>query len=87
MPFGMLILIRILFIACMVFIIGYVFGNFSTRPALKTITKIASIVAILLFIAVNILFFRFAGWRHDRYSHHHYQTHCSWNYTDSTALK
>ncbi|MEP6951064.1 MAG: hypothetical protein ABI863_17380 [Ginsengibacter sp.] len=56
------ILSRILFIACMVFIIGYVFGNFSKSTTLKTITKIASIVVIVLFISANAFFFRFGGW-------------------------
>ncbi len=62
MPFGIIILIRILFAACMVFIIGYVFGNFSKNPALSTIAKVASILAIVLFISANIFFFRFGGW-------------------------
>jgi EamA domain-containing membrane protein RarD len=62
--FGIIILIRILFAACMVFIIGYVFGNFSKRPALATITKVASILAIVLFISANILSFHFAPWQH-----------------------
>ena len=60
MFFGIFILIRILFAACMVFIIGYVFGNFSKKPALAAITKVAAILAIVLFISVNILSFRFA---------------------------
>jgi len=63
-----IILIRVLFIACMVFIIGYVFGNFSAKPALRTITKIASILAIVLFISANIFFFRFAVWNHGNYN-------------------
>jgi hypothetical protein len=45
MPFAIIILIQVFFIACMVFIIGYVFGNFSTKPALRIITKISSILA------------------------------------------
>ena len=67
MLFG-IILTRILFVASMVFIIGYVFGNFSTKPALRTITKIASILLIVLFIASNILFFRFAAWHHSAFN-------------------
>jgi hypothetical protein len=55
--FGIIILIRILFAACMVFIIGYVFGNFSKRPTLAAISKVASILAIVLFISANIFFF------------------------------
>lgn len=64
MPFAILILIRILFVACMVFIIGYVFGNFSKSKSLTTITRVASIVAIVLFISANIFLFRYGRWRH-----------------------
>jgi low affinity Fe/Cu permease len=55
MGFG-IIIIRILFITCMVFIIGYVFGGFSKKPALTIITKVAAILVIVLFIATNMLF-------------------------------
>ena len=55
MGFG-IIIIRILFITCMVFIIGYVFGGFSKKPALANITKVAAILVIILFIATNMLF-------------------------------
>ena len=65
MFFGIFILIRILFVASMVFIIGYVFGNFSKKPVLATITKVAAILAIVLFISVNILSFRSSHWRHN----------------------
>lgn len=64
MYFGIIVLIRILFAACMVFIIGYTFGNFSEKPTLAIISKVASILAILLFISANIFFFRFNGWHH-----------------------
>ncbi len=65
MIFGFILFTRLLFITCMVFIIGYVFGDFSAKPALKTITKIASIVLIILFIAFNAFTFR----THGGYSH------------------
>jgi len=55
MGFG-IIIIRILFITCMVFIIGYVFDGFSKKPALTIITKVAAILVIVLFIATNMLF-------------------------------
>jgi hypothetical protein len=58
-----LIFLRIVFAACMVFIIGYVFGPFAKRPALRGITKIASILAVVLFISTNILLFRIAHGR------------------------
>ena len=60
--FFAIILIRILFAACMIFVIGYVFGGFSKKPALATITKVASILAIILFISANILSFRSGPW-------------------------
>ncbi|SFE00880.1 hypothetical protein SAMN05518672_104126 [Chitinophaga sp. CF118] len=50
-----IIILRILFIASMVFIIGYVFGGFSKKPSLSIITKVAVILVIFLFIATNIL--------------------------------
>ncbi|HEU4553034.1 MAG TPA: hypothetical protein VFS25_09375 [Chitinophaga sp.] len=69
-----IIFLRVLFVACMVFIIGHVFGSFSKRPALRIITKIAVILTIVLFISGNILFFRFA---HVRAAHYRgYHTHC-----------
>jgi len=83
MFFG-IILTRILFIACMVFIIGYVFGNFSTNPALRTITKIASILVIALFITANILFFRFAAWDQRAFNGH---GNYGWCTHDTTAHK
>ncbi|MBB6112404.1 hypothetical protein SAMN05421821_11865 [Mucilaginibacter lappiensis] len=55
MGFG-IIIIRILFITCMVFIIGYVFGGFSKKSALTSITKVAAILVIILFVATNMLF-------------------------------
>jgi len=60
-----IILIRILFIVCMVFIIGYIFGGFAKNPTLTIISKTAAIVAIVLFILTNVLLIRFA-FRHGR---------------------
>lgn len=75
------ILIRLLFIASMVFIIGYVFGNFSKSRSLTTLTKIATVLSIVLFIATSAFAFRFNGWRnHNRYGHYN----CAWNSNDST---
>lgn len=76
MPFAILILTRVLFIACMVFILGYVFGNFSKSKSLTTITRIASIVAVVLFISANALMFRFGGWRHGSRNQHSWQMQC-----------
>jgi hypothetical protein len=61
MGFGAIIIIRLLFGVCMVFIIGYVFGGFSKNPALVTLTKVAAILAIVLFIGANALAMRFAS--------------------------
>jgi hypothetical protein len=83
MFFG-IILIRILFATCMVFIIGYVFGSFSKSPALTTFTKIASILAIVLFISANILLFRFGGWRHGDFNQ---KNSCIISQKDSTVIK
>ncbi|HEX5153854.1 MAG TPA: hypothetical protein VFW07_20545 [Parafilimonas sp.] len=84
MFWGIMILIRLLFITCMVFIIGYVFGNFSARPILRTITKITAILVIVLFIASNIVFFRFATWDHHTFNRHAKYGWCS---QDTTTHK
>jgi hypothetical protein len=63
MWFPFIIILRILFVACMVFIIGYVFGGFSKRPSLAVITKVAAILLIVLFIASNAFLMR-SGFRH-----------------------
>ena len=68
----------------MVFIIGYVFGNFSTRPALRTIAKITTILVIVLFIVSNILFFRFAAWDHHAFNGH---ANLGWCTRDTTTHK
>lgn len=51
-------IVRLLFAASMVFIIGYIFGGFSKKRVLTTITKIAVILVIVLFVATNIFFMR-----------------------------
>jgi hypothetical protein len=84
MLFGIIILTRILFAASMVFIIGYVFGNFSRSPVLTTITKFAAILAILLFISANIFRFRFGGWHRDN---HGGRNACAWYQQDSLQRK
>ena len=45
--FFSIILIRILFVANTVFVIGYVFGNFSKTKTLATISKVAAILSIV----------------------------------------
>lgn len=83
MPFVLLILMRVLFVASMVFIIGYVFGGFSKKPALVTLTKVAVIVSIVLFIATTALSFRFGGWCH----HNNGRYACGWHQQDSVGVQ
>ncbi len=80
--FPLIILIRILFITSMVFIMGYVFGNFSKRPALATITKVAAILIVLLFITANAVF-RFGNWHNRNYN----GNNCWYHQSDSTTRK
>ncbi|HVI47469.1 MAG TPA: hypothetical protein VM802_21535 [Chitinophaga sp.] len=76
MFFPLFIIIRILFIACMVFIIGYVFGGFSKKRALTVITRVAAILVIVLFICTNIILMR-GVWGHGDYRHGgYYRHHC-----------
>ncbi|MEO7801028.1 MAG: hypothetical protein ABIR81_03470 [Ginsengibacter sp.] len=65
----------------MVFIIGYVFGNFSKSKSLTTLTKVAAVSAIVLFIATNVFAFRFNGWRNQN-GHGHYN--CARDSGDAT---
>ncbi|HEV8285686.1 MAG TPA: hypothetical protein VGQ09_15335 [Chitinophagaceae bacterium] len=83
MPFAFLILIRILFVASMVFIIGYVFGNFSKNVALTWITRFASILVIVLFIGANIFLFRVGAWHRGNLSGKY---NCTWQ-RDTTINK
>jgi len=64
MPFAIIILLRILFAASMVFIIGYVFGRFSKSMVLTTFARVASILVIVLFILTNIFLTRFGSRGH-----------------------
>jgi hypothetical protein len=77
--FGVIILLRILFAVCMVFIIGYVFGGFSRNATLSVLAKISTILAIVLFIGTNAFFFRA---RH-AFGHHGGRYQCEWNDKDS----
>jgi hypothetical protein len=65
----------------MVFVIGYVFGNFSKNATLATITKVASILAIVLFISANVLSFHFGGLRYHDYNG---KINCGWYQRDTT---
>lgn len=69
MGFVFIIILRVLFAACMVFIIGYVFGGFSKKRSLTTLTKVAAILAIVLFIATNAMLTRLAFGRMEGRNH------------------
>lgn len=81
MFFGIHIFIHVLFIACMVFIIGYVFGSFSKKKSLTTITRVAAILVIVLFIAGHF-FFRGYNMHHSGLSWHMHQQ--EYDQSDST---
>ena len=81
--FFSIILIRILFATSMVFVIGYVFGNFSKTKTLATISKVAAILSIVLFIAANGILMHFGGWHRG----YHNQYNCHNASADSTILK
>lgn len=78
MFFGLLIFARILFVACMVFIIGYIYGPFSHRRGLTIAARIAAIAIIFAFIMMNVFAFRggpsHAGhWNHCDGGHDHHK--------------
>ena len=75
MGFAFIIIIRILFVVCMVFVIGYIFGGFSRRPILAGISKAAAILLIVLFIGINVLLMRFAIGQRFGYGCHDYPPH------------
>lgn len=85
--FPLFIVLRVLFVACMVFIIGAIFGNFSQRRTLAVFSRIAAILVIVLFFATTALSMRFGGWRgyRDRYVQHY--EHCDRLPVDSTLNK
>jgi hypothetical protein len=83
--FPLFIALRVLFVASMVFIIGYIFGNFSQRRTLAIFSKIAAILVIVLFFASTGLGMRFAGWRGYRDHRGHYYERCDRLPSDSTV--
>lgn len=56
MFFAIPVFFCLLFVACMVFIFGYVFGSFSKKKSLVTLTKVATILIVVLFIGSRIFF-------------------------------
>ena len=83
MPFVFIILTRVLFVASMVFIVGYVFGGFSKNATLTTISKVAVVLAIVLFIANNVFLFRMGRWNHRHQGAHG----CVYNTKDTSRLQ
>jgi hypothetical protein len=71
----LVIVSRILFVASFVLIIGYVFGNFSRNRTLTRLTKVGSILALVMYIGMNIFFARFA-FRNGARQHAAYGWHC-----------
>lgn len=78
MFFGLLIFARILFVACMVFIIGYIYGPFSKRRGLTIAARVAAIAIIFAFIMMNIFAFRGprGPWQHRAMDRHGHWEHC-----------
>ncbi len=79
-----IILTRVLFIACMVFILGYIFGPFSKNKTLAILSRIATILAIVLFITINIFAWRNNGRYHRGYYHNN---ECYMSQKDSAEIK
>lgn len=69
MFFGIFIFTRLLLIASMVFIVGYVFGSFAKSKTLTKITKVATILIIVIPILTGVFFAR-GGGRFHRGDHH-----------------
>lgn len=61
MYLAIFILTRVLFVVGMIFIIGYVFGSFSKNRTLTWITKISTILILVLFILTGVFFARSGG--------------------------
>ncbi|OQP52628.1 hypothetical protein A4H97_25225 [Niastella yeongjuensis] len=85
--FPLFILLRVLFIASMVFIIGAIFGNFSQRRTLSVFSKIAAILVIVLFFATTGLSMRFGWNRYRDYRGQHYYERCDRLPADSSVTR
>ena len=70
MPVAIFLITRLLMITSLIFIIGYVFGNFSKSVRLTKITRVALIFILVSFVIANIIFFRSnRGWRYSNFHH------------------
>lgn len=91
--FALLIVARILFLACIIFIIGYIFGGFSKKKSLSTLARISAILIIVSFIMINVFAMhsgRFRnGWCPDGSSHamHWHKQDQMRHLQDSTDLR
>lgn len=85
MPFAIFFITRLLLITSLVFVIGYVFGNFSKNKTLARITKASSIFLAIAFVASSFFFFRFGGWRHGNFNKQE-RLNC-WNQPQDSLLK
>lgn len=79
------ILICLLFIACMVFIIGHIFGSFSRKKSLVTLARVATILVIVLFVGSRVWMARASrhgyGWCPWHDAHHaYYQADSTWRH-------
>ncbi|HWV75628.1 MAG TPA: hypothetical protein VN040_28115 [Pseudosphingobacterium sp.] len=82
MFFGIFIFTRLLLVASMVFIVGYVFGSFAKNKSLTIITKVATVLIIVIPILTGV-FFVSSGGRFHRGDHHVKDT-CHFQHPDST---
>ena len=82
MSFGFIIFLRISFAACMVFVIGYVFGSFAKNATLNVLSKIAAILAIVIFITTNVALMRFG---HHGWFRYGAREHCEYYQKDSVG--
>lgn len=82
MFFGFFIFTRLLLVASMVFIIGYVFGSFAKSKTLTKITKVATILIIVIPILTGVFFASWGG--RFRSGDHHTNQACYFQHPDST---
>lgn len=87
MFFALLIFARILFAACMVFIIGYIYGPFSKRRGLTIGARVAAIAIIFAFIMMNIFAFHEHAPRPGRWQQRGLGDHCSARHHEDHELK
>jgi hypothetical protein len=70
----------------MVFIVGYVFGNFSRSRALTTLTRIGTVLAIVLIFVSSFFALRFRRWNGQGARQHYGCYHDAADSTSRQAL-